>query len=217
MRTQWDAHGLPADLTGKSFVDIGCWEGDVCAEAVKRGADFVLGVDYCTSPDLTGNIERSGFSFVQLDVFSEKLLELPEFDVVHCAGVMYHVENPMSLLFRLRKLCRPGAQLFLETSIYCASEATPLMLFHPGATLDDNPSNWWSPNEPCLREMLAAAGFVDIEVADRTAPGDNRIGRIAVTCKAAASAKALSAKMLPRRPSFMPQSGGRGNRVGVTR
>jgi len=51
------------------------------------------------------NLEKFGFSFVQLDIQSEKLLQLLEFDLVHCAGVFYHVENPLSLLFRLRKLC----------------------------------------------------------------------------------------------------------------
>ncbi|MGH7715266.1 MAG: methyltransferase domain-containing protein [Vulcanimicrobiaceae bacterium] len=91
MAPQWEQHGLPSDLSGRTFVDVGCWEGNICAEATKRNAASALGIDYCTSPDLARNQQKYDFGFIQMDVFSEKFLELPEFDIVHCAGVLYHV------------------------------------------------------------------------------------------------------------------------------
>src|SRR5213082_1943251 len=71
----WDRYGLPADMTGKTFLDVGCWEGVNCAEAVRRGASQVVGVDLCTSDELRENVEKFGFEFVQMDILSEKWLE----------------------------------------------------------------------------------------------------------------------------------------------
>ena len=36
---------LPADLTGKSVLDIGCNAGFYSMEMKRRGADYVLGID----------------------------------------------------------------------------------------------------------------------------------------------------------------------------
>ena len=218
--SQWSRHGLPENISGKTLVDVGCWEGEVCVEAKKRGAAVVLDIDYCTSPDLIDNIEKYQFDFIQLDLLSEKALELPEFDVVHRAGVLYHVENPLSFLFRLRKLCRHGGWLFIETSMYCSSLSEPIMAFHPDNSLDDNPSNWWSPNEECLKEMLRAVGFSDCEVTHKSTPDSTEkplFGRIAVKVRATSTPHSLSQKLLPRRPSYMANSKGRGNRRGVER
>ena len=216
---QWDRAKLPESMEGKSFLDVGCWEGNICAEAVRRGASAVLGIDYCASPDLQENLQAGGFAFLQMDVFSEKLLELPEFDVVHCAGVLYHVENPMSLLFRLRKLCTLGGLIYIETSCAVLPTDLPMMLFLPGSTMDDNPSNWWCPNELCFREMLVAAGLTDIDVTSRSEPPPPEpiYGRVTIRGTVANTPASISEKVLPRRPSFMPTSPGQGNRRGVAR
>ncbi len=219
--SKWTLHALPDDLAGKTFVDVGCWEGHMCVEAMTRNADVVVGIDYCTSPDVLKNLEKSAFNFIRLDIFSEKALELPEFDVVHCAGVLYHVENPLSFLFRLRKLCRPDGWLFLETTFYLAGTAQPVMVFHPEDSLDDNPSNWWSPSPQCLCEMLKAVGFSDIKTTvqhpPRVSMPEPAIGRMGIKARSASGPHAISQKLLPRRPAYMPQSSGCGNRVGVSR
>lgn len=220
--SQWIAHGLPDRLDGSSLVDVGCWEGDICAEAVRRGATPVLGIDYCTSPDLERNLDEGGFAFIQLDILSEKALQLPEFDVVHSAGVLYHVENPLSFLYRLRKLCRLGGLMHIETTVAFGPSREPVMLFHPRDSFDENPSNWWSPNELCLIEMLKEVGLSEIEVITRWSapevpPDDFLTGRIAVRGRATNTPQVLSQKMLPRRPSYMPISSGKGNRKGIAR
>ncbi len=213
---QWALHGLPEHLNGRSFLDVGCWEGFICAEAVRRGAAPVVGIDYCTSPDLVQTMRAAGFSFIQMDVLSEKALQLPEFDLVHCAGVLYHVENPLSFLFRLRKLCRFGGAIHIETSYAIGATDDPVMVFHPGSSLDDNPSNWWSPNEPCLREMLAVIGLSDLEVTFRTERKKKastfKMGRIGMRGTVSNTPRTISEKMLPRRPSLMPAAAAAGNR-----
>ncbi|MGH7714529.1 MAG: hypothetical protein ACREML_00905, partial [Vulcanimicrobiaceae bacterium] len=102
---------------------------------------------------------------------------------------------------------------------YHSPASEPVMAFHPDNSLDDNPSNWWSPNESCLLEMLRAAGFADTTVTFRTPPplAAPTIGRIGVTAWAASTPGDISLKLLPRRPSYMPDASGRGNRAGVSR
>lgn len=214
--SQWTSHGLPERMDGLSFVDVGCWEGDICAEAVARGAASVLGIDYCTSPDLERTLSTSSFDFIQLDLLSEKALQLPEFDVVHSAGVLYHVENPFSFLYRLRKLCRFGGSIHVETTVAIGPTQEPVMLFHPRDSFDANPSNWWSPNEPCLIAMLEEVGLSDIEVTSKPeCPSETKdftMNRICVRGRVANTPTSISQKMLPRRPSYMPIAAGRGSR-----
>jgi len=202
-KNKWELLQLPDDMTGRSFLDVGCWEGHRCVDAVHRGATHVVGVDMCTSQSLHDNVERHGFHFIQADVFSEKFLELDRYDVVLCSGVLYHVENPMSLLFRLRKSV--SELLVLETVAHTVEEARPLMLFHAGADLANNPSNWWTPNELCLTRMLESAGFSDVRLVMRTeAPDEKR--RVAV--HASPRGAIDYDKILPRKKELMSLYGG---------
>ncbi len=200
-RNKWERYRLPEDLTGKSFLDVGCWEGINCGEAAKRGARKVVGVDLCTSPALRRNVETYGFEFIQMDVLSEKWLELDDFDVVLCSGVLYHVENVLSLLFRLRKVTRE--LLVLETATRDVGGDAPLMLFKPNDEAS-NPSNWWVPNRPCLREMVRSCGFDDPrEVHVKERPGGHRV------CVHARPLERDSyARVLPRKASAMSLAGG---------
>lgn len=205
----WNLWGLPESVAGLSFLDVGCWEGTMCLEATRRGASAVLGVDYCTSPEVIAAQEQHGLHFLQLDILSEKAMQLPEFDIVLCAGVLYHVESPLSLLFRLRKLCRLGGTLFLETT--CLNTwGEPMMVFHPADSFDGNPSTWWTPTQSCLLAMLTEVGFDAVTVTHKTE--SLPIGRICVAARPTRSPENMSAKILPRRPAFMPSAAKRGSR-----
>jgi SAM-dependent methyltransferase len=161
--TQWERFGLPEKVRGKRFLDVGCWEGRNCVEAVKRGAEQVVGVDLCTSEELRRNVDQFGFEFVQMDVLSEKWLELDSFDIVLCSGVLYHVENPLSLLFRLRRVTEE--LLVLETATYKVAPDRPVLVLSP-VDQRRNASNWWFPNKLGVFEMLKACGFDDVTVAE---------------------------------------------------
>jgi SAM-dependent methyltransferase len=202
-RNKWRRYNLPEDMSGKTFLDVGCWEGVNCAEAMQRGARRVVGVDLCTSEPLRENVERFGFEFVQLDVLSEKWLELDAFDVVLCSGVLYHVENVISLLFRLRRVTR--SLLVLETATRDVAGDEPVLVFKPSDERTNNPSNWWVPNKACLIDMVSACGFSDIEVAwEKERPNGARV------CVHATPVEQESyERILPRKAEAMSLVGGR--------
>lgn len=202
-RDKWEKFKLPEDMTGKTYLELGCWEGANCAEAVKRGASQVVGVDICTTDDLAANVEEFGFEFLQLDVLSEKWLELDTFDVVLCSGVLYHVENVISLLLRLRRVTE--GLLVLETATR-EIEGTdePLMVFRPDDEVN-NPSNWWFPNERGLFAMMRTCGFTDIEkVWERERPTGARL-----CVHAKPERRPNYDRVLPRKREAMSVAGGK--------
>lgn len=201
-RNKWNRFQLPSDMSGRSFLDVGCWEGAHCAEAVQRNARHVVGVDLCTSEELRRNVDAWGFEFVQLDVLSEKWLELDTYDVVLCSGVFYHVENVVSLLLRLRKVT--GELLVLETVTRDLGVEEPVLLLKSGGHEDANLSNWWVPNKAAVFELLAICGFEDAEiVSERERPKGSR-----VCWHARASGRIQYERILPRKPESMSLTGG---------
>ena len=203
MDSKWQKLQMPSDLTGKSFLEVGCWEGAACVDAVKRGANPVWGIDLCTCEDLANNVKNFGFRFIQMDVFSEKLWELATFDVVLCAGVLQHVENPLALIFRLRKLT--NNLLFVETVVHTDGEDKPTLVLYPRNELTTNFSNWWTPNRRCLHDMLQLAGFGKIEPTfDEVSGGVTRYG-----VRASAVGSTDYRKILPRSEQLMSLVGGR--------
>lgn len=200
---KWELYHLPSDMRGQSFLDLGCWEGHRCVDAVLRSSPHVVGVDMCTSEALRRNVEEYGFHFIQCDVFSEKFLELDMYDIVLCSGVLYHVENVLSLLFRLRKTTRE--MLVLETVAHTVREDVPLLLFHADDDLANNPSNWWTPNELCLRRMLETCGFEEVEFVLRAEAHD---GKRRVCIHARPTGRTDYDKILPRKKGLMSLYGG---------
>src|SRR5436309_2492635 len=105
---------------GRSFVDVGCmWNvhGAYAFHAVRSGASPVSAMDLMpASPEFvrenTALDER--VRFVCGDVNDANVIaDVGRHDVVFCAGVVYHVPNPMLTLERLRALC--GRTLILAS------------------------------------------------------------------------------------------------------
>jgi tRNA (mo5U34)-methyltransferase len=206
--SRWEQFRLPVELSGRSFLDVGCWEGVHCAEAVRRGAEPVVGVDICTGDDLSENVDRFGFEFLQMDVFGELWHGLGTFDVVLCSGLIYHVPSPMSLLLRLAKVT--GEMLVIESASTTKGGDDPTMLFRN--TEDGNLSNWWIPNRPCLEQMLGAAGFTGVATVWEESRGEHWTR----VCMHAVPRGGINReRLLPRKPRRMSVRGGdrRGRRA----
>ena len=183
---------LPADLRGKSVLDIGCSDGFFSFECEKRGAARVLAIDnfssmYVDSPSgfhVARELLASRVEFRQADLFSLDVREIGSFDLVLFLGVLYHLRHPLLAIEHLAGLC--ADQLVLETELASprgvmgalkrrlvgADNAASSMLFHEGDEVNRDPTNWWSPTARCVEAMLRSSGFCDVKtVARRRARG----------------------------------------------
>ena len=196
-----DRIGLPADLSGRSVLDIGAWDGFFSFEAERRRAAHVVAADHYAWHGTgwgTGQ-GKAGFLLarealnsrvkdVDLDVMDLSPERVGTFDVVLFLGVLYHVPNPLLALERVASVTR--GMLILETVVDMVGIGRPAAAFYPGRELGDDPTNWWGPNPAAVEGMLLAVGFtrVDTITPVRSAPfraaravwhrlqGRNRIG-----------------------------------------
>ena len=95
------AHALPADLSGKSVLDIGCNGGFYSLEMKRRGAARVLGIDsddrYLAQARFAAEVSERDIEFRNLSVYDVARLG-ERFDVVLFMGVFYHLRHPLLAL-----------------------------------------------------------------------------------------------------------------------
>ena len=86
---------FPADLTGKTVLDIGCADGGWSIAALRRSAKSVLSIDEQMTSGMQWLLEHRPFplEFRHVNLFSNEFMELPVFDVVIFTGVLYHVQD----------------------------------------------------------------------------------------------------------------------------
>lgn len=180
------ADALPADLTGKSVLDIGCNAGFYSVEMKRRGAARVIGIDsddrYLAQARLaTGALGFADVEFRNLSVYDVAMLG-ERFDLVIFMGVLYHLRHPLLALDLIREHVAGDAMLFqtMQQGSDDVADAPADHPFHKPGTFDppdyfDDPgypkmhfierafaddwSNWWAPNRACSEAMLRAAGF----------------------------------------------------------
>lgn len=180
------AHALPADLTGKSVLDIGCNAGFYAIEMARRGAARVLGIDsdprYLDQARLAaGALGLPLIEFAQVDVYDVASLG-ETFDLVIFMGVLYHLRHPLLALDLIREHVAGDMLLFqtMQQGSPAVFEPPSDHPFHKPGTFDppaffDEPgyprlhfierefagdwSNWWAPNAAASQAMLRAAGF----------------------------------------------------------
>lgn len=174
-----DAWKFPTDLTGKTVLDIGCNDGGFLVAALQRGARRAVGIDAVCSPGIQFLLEHEVYplEFKQLDLFSDEFLQLPTFDFVIFAGVIYHVKNPVEALVRVRRVT--GQVALVESHIDERVTSVPCMVFYEHSELNNDPTNWWGPNRSCLESMLRTAGFGQLQVTHVQVSQASKLGRMA--------------------------------------
>jgi len=158
---------FPESLTGKTILDIGCWDGFYSLAAARQNAARVLATDhFAWSPEGWG--DRRAFDLVQkevapdievLDIMVEDLSvdRVGNFDIVLFSGVFYHLRHPFLILESVARLA--NETFIVETVLDALSEVRPAMIFYPGTELGGDKTNWWGPNRPCVEAMLRDVGF----------------------------------------------------------
>lgn len=116
------------DLQRKRVLDVGSGIGHFIRFYTSRGCD-VTAVD--GRPDNVDECRRRhpDVPCVVADVQSFDLATLGSFDLIHCLGLLYHLENPIAALRNLRRVC--NNLLILETIIMDA--------VRPVLAIDDEP------------------------------------------------------------------------------
>ncbi|MCM8797114.1 MAG: hypothetical protein NC923_04465 [Candidatus Omnitrophica bacterium] len=68
-----------------------------------------------------------------------------------------------------------AGQLILETHVDLNNYDLPAAVFYPGAELNNDPTNWWGPNDKLVTAMLTTVGFKKVEkVHGYTYPASNQ-------------------------------------------
>src|SRR5204863_4485932 len=95
------ADALPADLRGRTVLDIGCNGGFYSIEMKRRGADRVLGLDwderYLKQARYAARVLGADIEFRRLSVYDVGSIG-ERFDYVLFMGVLYHLRHPLLAL-----------------------------------------------------------------------------------------------------------------------
>src|SRR5829696_2421878 len=184
--TKWQrfSTAIPADLRGKSVLDIGCNAGFYSIQMKQRGAERVVAIDtdekYLAQARFAAKVSGADIEFRNLSVY--RVGELRErFDLVIFMGVLYHLRHPLLALDLLHEHVTKDLLLFQsmqrgsknvaeveqnyqfwETEIF-DQEDFPRMHFIEHEYSNDW-TNWWVPNRACVEAMLRSSGF---DIVDR--------------------------------------------------
>jgi tRNA (mo5U34)-methyltransferase len=183
--------GLPRDLTGKTVLDIGAWDGYFSFEAEKRSAALVVASDMALSKPNKDRLEKGNWGgnkgfrlahhllgskvrFIESSVF--RIDEAVQQSAMNSIGDLSEKEYPFSYdvvlfygvlyhliepFFALQKLASVTKGVALIETAISKGSGLTMEL-RPG--FDNDPTNWWYPTIPCLQEMLLRAGFSRTEV-----------------------------------------------------
>ncbi|ATB28895.1 methyltransferase, family [Melittangium boletus DSM 14713] len=176
-------HAFPADLTGKTVLDIGCNAGFYSIEMKRRGAARVVGIDsdarYLEQARFATQVMGVEVELRQMDVYDVGALG-EKFDVVLFMGVLYHLRHPLLALDLLHEHVVKDLLIFqtLERGGDAVGEfandypITERAIFHQPEypkmhfiehDYAGDPTNWWVPNRACSEAMLRSAGFELLE------------------------------------------------------
>ena len=163
---------LPANLYGKAVLDLGCNEGFFCAEAVRRGATRVIGLD--NSFDAI-NIARDKYAALNIEFTVGSWTKLPQekFDIVLWLSAMHYEFDPAAILRSISECLHPNGMLILECGVFDAVEPQFVPVLRPKDVA-------WYPTLGLVPHLLADFGFRQISAPELT-PGDP-VPRIVYHC-----------------------------------
>lgn len=173
------AGAIPADLTGKSVLDVGCNAGFYAIEMRRRGAARVVGIDsdegYLEQARFAAEVSGVSIELQQLSVYDVGRLG-ERFDLVLFMGVLYHLRHPLLALDLLAEHVVKDTLVFQSMQrgsddVAEIEEDYPFSeeeIFHRASyprlhfverSYASDPTNWWIPNRACVEAMIRSAGF----------------------------------------------------------
>ena len=180
-RPYLEAYGLPADLQGKTALDVGAASGFFTFELERRGAavtatdlptwtahDFGANYEPELAPPQAESYLHEPFLFAQrargspaarilTSIYDISPATTGTFDLVFCGSVLIHLSDPAMALRRLRDVTREVA--IIATVVHPLENPDPLALF-TGHLRGDT---WWVPNRAAFEALVRSAGFTGWE------------------------------------------------------
>jgi tRNA (mo5U34)-methyltransferase len=164
---------IPQDLTGKSVLDIGAWDGFFSFECERRGAARVLAIDtfawdhygkdgfLLAREMLKSKVEHQRCAAEDIDAAT-----LGTFDLVLFLGVFYHLRSPIQVLDRIRAVTTGTLICETHALVPAFHEKYPLVSFFPGDGLEAGLKYEFSsePTIEAMRQMLRSSGFTQVDV-----------------------------------------------------
>jgi tRNA (mo5U34)-methyltransferase len=160
----------------KTVLDVGACDGYYSFYAERHGAASVTALDggNWTHPEDSMLLSKKGFDIAKkilesnvdpiiMDIMEATPSNLGKFDVILFAGVLYHLECPLRSIKILDDLLNDEGSLFIETHFSHAVEDVPILQFHPKKSLNNDGSNFWSPNKKCLENLIEEVGDLTID------------------------------------------------------
>jgi tRNA (mo5U34)-methyltransferase len=155
------------DLTGKTVLDVGAFDGYFSFAAERLGASRVVALDSYVWRKPGG---KDGFEYarralgstvedLELDVLDISPATVGHFDVVLFLGVLYHMRHPLLALERVADVT--NERLVVETLVDLTFLRSPAAAFYPWDMLGDS-TNWWGPNRAAVVGMLNSVGFEQV-------------------------------------------------------
>lgn len=147
---------IPEDLTGKTVLDIGAWDGYYSFECEKRGAT-VTALEkekrHGSLPELKDAF-KSNIEILYMDAYDIPKLKR-QWDIVLCMGVIYHVQDPFKLINIVYDATKENC--IIESALR-NTPGEPMMFFYKIPN-DEYPTSWWLPNAGAVTGMMESAGF----------------------------------------------------------
>ena len=161
------------NLPGLHCLDVGTADGLIAFNMAIRGGARVVASDipregrpsYNTARELLGlDVELAGGTTFEniVDTLGEHV-----FDVVVCAGVMYHMLNPFDCILKSRRLLKRDGLLLFQTR-YHPEDTQPTLDFNPVSGRLDQLGIFWVPSKSAVMGMLALGGFQVLAVRTGT-------------------------------------------------
>jgi tRNA (mo5U34)-methyltransferase len=156
------------DLTGKTVLDVGAFDGYFSFAAERLGASRVVALDTFAWHRPGG---KDGFEYarkalaskvedIEVEVLDIAPETVGEFDVVLFLGVLYHMRHPLLALERVASVTKE--LLVVETLSEMSFLRSPAAAFYPWDMLGDK-TNWWGPNRAAVVGMLRSVGFEEVD------------------------------------------------------
>ncbi len=180
-KARLDNVGIPNDLTGKTVVDIGTFDGMYAFEMERRGAQ-VIAIDIqdpnATAFNQAKALLNSKVEFKRTTVYEIGDVGLPKVDMILYFGVFYHLKHPVLAFRRMRRILKDEGKIFFDGVVLDTLwERYPELndyksdiekVRHLPITYYSDPRrqswNWHFPTVACLKSWIETSGFRNPEI-----------------------------------------------------